>query len=1063
MGSCAAPTVADPVDRNGFALRLLAVGQRMGGPSRGAPAWRTPVDQQRLLQNAVGDADLRDKPVALIVLGNSLTLEGRRDQAAERYAQALDGARKQGDRLAEAVALANIGVITAANGRYAEARQPFADALHRFEEVAARPVAPPGSTKTNDLLTQAARLGFPIPPGAAAQGAQQISDMAASLDQRYARAGALRTRLNLANLLGQLGQYAEAEAALRQAQASLSGEPGSDEQRLVLAEFAVLYRQSGRSADAEAFRARAAAAPPADKAATMLEGGLVAFGQGGTPGAATAPGVPGLPAARAEAEAQRPSHYAEAGMVRLRHQAEERERAGDAAGALEAYGREAMLAAVVAQPERERSALAQIERLHAAGASAGAAIFFGKRAVNLAQKLRAELGTMERSARQAYLTDKKKSYATLASLLMRADRLAEAEQVLRLLKEDEGQQFQAASAHDRTVRGTIVYADFEAGWLAKYDAIASRTRALESERRAMLERGSVAARTDARKDMEEQRRQQIRIVEVWLGNYETLPAKTQDRQRRVREIAAKPAPSRSAEERKFVAEYRAGMRFALDQTDTLGAGLRALKRDGADFLTPLGADEIARIDAVLARAAALRPALAALDIAVPGEPEPGPFAVPAYLSLFMDAGVGDSQKAWAIDRELEQLDRQRTQLDAEAAAALAQPRPAGERTFGTADAAALDAGRKLLAALPAGTVSVYYLIGEEALDILVGARDGRSRARVPLPRAELEARIRAFREVVRNPRADAAPAARALYESLIAPIEPALRDAGAKTLMLSLDGQLRYVPLAALHDGRGWLAERYALDLYTTAAPSALTAAPARRWRVAAFGNSAGGQGLSALPAVRRELEGVVSDPALGTKGVMPGVIRLDKTFSAAAMRTALREKNNVVHIASHFVFRPGDPSESFLLLGDGGRLTLAEMAAAEFRFDQVDLVTLSACETALSGADGFGQEVEGLGTLLQGQGAAAVLATLWSVADASTAQFMQTLYALREQRGLSRAESVRDAQLALLRGGAEAPGDLPARGATRPDARADARADPSRPYAHPYYWAPFVLMGNWL
>ena len=247
--------------------------------------------------------------------------------------------------------------------------------------------------------------------------------------------------------------------------------------------------------------------------------------------------------------------------------------------------------------------------------------------------------------------------------------------------------------------------------------------------------------------------------------------------------------------------------------------------------------------------------------------------------------------------------------------------------------------------------------------------------------------------------------------------------------MLSLDGQLRYLPFAALHDGQAWLAERYAVNLYTTAAPAALVAAPARRWRAAAFGSTAGGAGFGPLPAVRSELEGVVRDAALGTRGVLPGTHPARRRLHAAALRGLLREKHHVVHIASHFAFRPGEPAESFLLLGDGGRLTLAEMAAAEYRFDQVDLVTLSACDTALSGADGFGQEVEGLGTLLQGQGAAAVLATLWSVADDSTSQYMRTLYALREQRGLTRAQAVREAQLALS---AARPGRGRRRGAAR-------------------------------
>ena len=108
------------------------------------------------------------------------------------------------------------------------------------------------------------------------------------------------------------------------------------------------------------------------------------------------------------------------------------------------------------------------------------------------------------------------------------------------------------------------------------------------------------------------------------------------------------------------------------------------------------------------------------------------------------------------------------------------------------------------------------------------------------------------------------------------------------------------------------------------------------------------------------------------------------------------------------------------------------------------------------------------MGTLLQGQGAAAVLATLWSVADESTAEFMRALYGAREQRSLSRAQAVRQAQLGFIRGTAAAAAGEPTRGATRPGTGTGTvepfyRADPARRFAHPYYWAPFVLMGNWL
>jgi CHAT domain-containing protein len=175
-----------------------------------------------------------------------------------------------------------------------------------------------------------------------------------------------------------------------------------------------------------------------------------------------------------------------------------------------------------------------------------------------------------------------------------------------------------------------------------------------------------------------------------------------------------------------------------------------------------------------------------------------------------------------------------------------------------------------------------------------------------------------------------------------------------------------------------------------------------------------------------------------------------------------------VVHIASHFRFTPGTNADSYLLLGDDGRLTLEELWKRDYRFSNVDLLTLSACETALGDGADAGGEVEGLGALVQKRGAKSVLATLWSVADATTGLFMRTLYEQRQQPDVSKAEALRRAQLAFVNGDATAR-NLPTgvrRGAGRsepPGAGRTFATDPDAPFAHPFYWAPFILMGNWL
>ena len=109
------------------------------------------------------------------------------------------------------------------------------------------------------------------------------------------------------------------------------------------------------------------------------------------------------------------------------------------------------------------------------------------------------------------------------------------------------------------------------------------------------------------------------------------------------------------------------------------------------------------------------------------------------------------------------------------------------------------------------------------------------------------------------------------------------------------------------------------------------------------------------------------------------------------------RERNPVVHIATHFTSRPGVAANSQLLLGDG-ELSLAEIESQTRLFNGVDLLTLSACNTAFTNKSEDGREIDSFGTIAQRLGAKSVIASLWSVDDDSTATLMQTMYRLRQQ-----------------------------------------------------------------
>jgi CHAT domain-containing protein/tetratricopeptide (TPR) repeat protein len=343
-----------------------------------------------------------------------------------------------------------------------------------------------------------------------------------------------------------------------------------------------------------------------------------------------------------------------------------------------------------------------------------------------------------------------------------------------------------------------------------------------------------------------------------------------------------------------------------------------------------------------------------------------------------------------------------------------------------------------------GAVAIYTLVGEEKYRAILVTPTVQRAYEFPIKADELNRKIQAFREAIQDPKIDPRPAAEELHHILIVPaLAEDLRQAKAETLMWYLDGTLRYVPLAALYDGKQYLVERYRLSVFTPASKARLTEVPAvDRWRLLGLGVTKGHEDFPALPNVASELHGIVRDQI--------DRALIDESFTPASMRTELDQGYPLVHLATHFRFRPGNEAQSFLLLGDGSHLSVAEVKGITKLFTGVDLLTLSACNTGVGDSGGDGSEVEGFGVIAQRKGAKAVIATLWSVADESTSIFMTQLYhRLESTPEISKSEALRQAQLALLHGEAMPP--------ARPS---DGHG---LDYRHPYYWAPFFLMGNWL
>jgi CHAT domain-containing protein len=385
-----------------------------------------------------------------------------------------------------------------------------------------------------------------------------------------------------------------------------------------------------------------------------------------------------------------------------------------------------------------------------------------------------------------------------------------------------------------------------------------------------------------------------------------------------------------------------------------------------------------------------------------------------------------------------------------------EPPEAGE-TIGALNFRLLGSLQAYLATLGSDVVLVHYLVGQERLAIILTTPDLQVSRAVAIGEADLNALVHRFRQAIRARSRDATDLlrlAKALHRHMIEPIREYL--AGAKVVMVVLDGALRYLPLAALHDGQDFLVNSHAFVMLTPASYLSLKDAP-RDWNetgVVGLGVSRAA-GHEALDAVQGELQAIIRQEG-EDEGIYPGRRYLDADFTAAALGDAFANQK-VIHIASHFTFGAATAASSRLLLGDGVEVSLEDLRTRRYKFGDIDLVTLSACETALGSEIGNprpeglrqlnGREFESLGAVIQERGVKAVIATLWAVEDRSTASLMERFYRNRRS-GLSKALALKEAQISLLKGqvASEDQGTL-RMGAT---------------HEHPYFWAPFILMGNW-
>ncbi|MGL5080969.1 MAG: CHAT domain-containing protein [Microcoleaceae cyanobacterium] len=266
------------------------------------------------------------------------------------------------------------------------------------------------------------------------------------------------------------------------------------------------------------------------------------------------------------------------------------------------------------------------------------------------------------------------------------------------------------------------------------------------------------------------------------------------------------------------------------------------------------------------------------------------------------------------------------------------------------------------------------------------------------------------------------------YNWLIRPVQADLVQSHVKTLVFVLDSELRNLPMAALHDGQQYLLEQYGVALspglqLLESRPTELT-----KDEAITAGLSEARQGFLPLPGVEQELQQIAAE--------VPAQVILNQAFTTANLEETLETSPaRILHLATHGQFS-SVAEKTFILTWDG-KINVKDFDAllrsrSTGNQTPVDLLVLSACQTA----QGDRRAALGLAGIAIRSGARSTIASLWAVWDDSTTKLMVEFYKQLGQPGITKAEALRQAQLGLLNGGE---------------------------YSHPVYWAPFVLVGNWL
>ncbi len=292
------------------------------------------------------------------------------------------------------------------------------------------------------------------------------------------------------------------------------------------------------------------------------------------------------------------------------------------------------------------------------------------------------------------------------------------------------------------------------------------------------------------------------------------------------------------------------------------------------------------------------------------------------------------------------------------------------------------------------------------------------------------------------------PSAQQLYQWMIAPLEPELQAQNIDTLLFCVGAGLRTVPFAALHDGQQFLVEKYSFSRIPAFKLTSTVYTDLRNSPVLAMGASEFKE-QNPLPAVPMELSNI-------QKNLWQGEFFLNQEFTLANLQSqSASQPFRIIHLATHAVFQPGVPSNSYIQFWNT-KLTLDKMSQLRWNNPPVELLVLSACQTAIGDKD---VELGFAGLAVQANVKSAI-ASLWNVSDQGTLGLMTEFYRDLKTAPI-KAEALRQAQIAMLKGQVRIEnGQLHSSNGSIP-LPPEMAIDDNKNLSYPYYWAAFTVVGS--